>query len=300
MKLKIGSRGSRLALAQTKWVAEKIKEKYPSCVPEIVVIQTKGDQILDKALDKIGDKGLFVKEIEKALLKGEIDCAVHSMKDMPTESMVELSLASIPKREDNQDVLILRKEYQGFENLPRKAVIGTGSKRRMYQIGVRYPEFSFKAIRGNIETRIKKLESGEFDGIVLAAAGLHRLNLEAYITIYLEKEVCVPAPAQGALALQYRTGDVQIKAYLESIKNEQATLEVQAERAFLKYTEGGCHTPVGAYTIIEGDKMILYGLLGLEDGSRLVFERQEGSKDKGEELGKQLARKVLKELYDGR
>lgn len=296
MKIRIGSRGSNLALTQTKWVADKLREKNPSIEAEIIIIRTKGDMILDKALDKIGDKGLFVKELEDALLDGVIDFAVHSMKDMPSEYIEGLSISSTPVREDNRDVLILKEGYKSLDDIPLGGTIGTGSKRRCFQIKELRNDMNFYPIRGNIETRIAKLRSMNLDGIILAAAGIHRLNLNSEITQYLDKDICIPAPAQGALAIQYRTGDKRISNHLETIKDESAELEIIAERSFLKYTNGGCHVPVGAYTEVDGKEITLYGLFGKNDGSKLVRGSITGDINLGKELGKTLAERILKEL----
>jgi len=299
MKIRIGSRGSNLALTQTNWVGDQLKAKYPDLEVEVVIIKTKGDKILDVALDKIGDKGLFVKELETALFEKKIDFAVHSMKDMPSDMTPGLAIAPTPLRVDRRDVLILKEGYKTLEDLPENSVIGTGSKRRCFQLLEARPDLRFEPIRGNIETRIKKLSSQNLDGIVLAAAGIHRLGLDSVITAYMEDDLCLPAPAQGALAIQYRSDDQVILDLLTSIADLEAQKEIVAERSFLKHTKGGCHVPVGAVAHRQGDDLILKGLFGKEDGSRLVKASIRGPLEQGEALGKQLADQILKEVNHG-
>lgn len=296
MKIRIGTRGSNLALTQTKWVERQLKEANSELETEIVIIKTKGDKILDKALDKIGDKGLFVKELEQALFDESIDVAVHSMKDMPSEMPDGLLLGPTPKRADYRDVLILKPGYKTLDDVPEGGILGTGSKRRCYQLTELRPDLSFEPVRGNIETRIKKIETMNLDGVVLAAAGIHRLGLEAAITMYLDDQTCLAAPAQGALAIQYREGDSQVYEWLNTIADQRAQKEIEAERAFLKQTEGGCHAPVGAHADIQGETLVLTGLFGNDEGSKLIKKVLKGSVDQAKELGTQLADDILKEL----
>lgn len=290
MHFTVGSRGSRLALAQTNWVCQKLKEKHPEAIFEVKIIKTKGDQILDKALDKIGDKGLFIKELEQELLAGTIDFAVHSMKDMPSQNTQGLCFAMTPLREDPRDCLILKSGYAKLEDLPKGAVLGTGSKRRIAQLRSIRPDLRFKAIRGNIETRISKIETEALDGVVLAAAGLHRLDLSHRITAYLEPETLIPAPAQGALAIQHRAADEKTKALLEDLGDPYSHVTATAERAFLEAIGGSCHIPVGAVATLKEGSMALYALYGSEDGKEVSWE---GTQDfEGLSLEKDLSQMI--------
>lgn len=296
MKIKIGTRGSRLARVQTEWVARQLEAGISGLETECVVIKTMGDRILDIALDKIGDKGLFVKELESALLEGDADLAVHSLKDMPTEMTPGLTISNIPLREDPRDALILKPGYSRLEDLPVGAVIGTGSKRRKYQLLALRPDLKIVDIRGNIETRMGKIETQNLDGIVLAAAGLHRGGYRDRITQYLDPEVFIPAAGQGALALQYRTGDHRIKSILDTIVHPSSCAVVQAERSFLAGTSGGCHAPVGAYGVCHGTEMTLTGLFGTDDGSVLLRRTLSGPSEFPEALGLRLAEEILAEV----
>lgn len=296
MKIRIGTRGSKLAVAQTEWVAEQLRRANPKLETECVIIKTLGDRIQDVALDKLGDKGVFVKELELALLNGDVDLAVHSLKDMPAEWTPGLAFAPTPFREDSRDVLVLRPEYRSLAELPQGARIGTGSKRRRFQLLQLRPDLELTDIRGNIETRISKIESENLHGVVLAAAGMHRIGIRDRITCYLEPEDLLPAPAQGALALQHREGDAAVVASLESLTDTEAAICVSAERSFLKHTHGGCHAPVGAYGVLVEGRLILTGLFGTQDGSRLIRKTLEGPTEQAEELGKALAEAILEEL----
>lgn len=305
-KITVGSRGSRLALSQTHWVIGALKEKHPECEFEVKIIKTKGDVILDKALDKIGDKGLFVTEIESGLLNHEIDFAVHSMKDMPGDNTEGLCFAMTPVREDPRDVLIFKENAQWtkLEDLPAGAVIGTGSKRRMAQLNAIRPDLTFVPVRGNVETRIHKIETENLAGVVLAAAGLHRLGLKDRIGAYLEPDLCLPAPAQGALGIQYRTTDKALEAMLKTIGCEKSHMTAVAERAFLKGISGSCHLPIGAYAQEEGEVLKLTGLYGDEDCTCLVKASLEAkmplSPTQAENLGSQLAEIIMIEYRKNR
>ena len=234
MKIRVGTRGSNLALIQTNWAIDRLKEKFPDVEFEVKIIKTKGDKILHLSLDKIGDKGLFVKEIESQLLEGEIDLAVHSMKDMPAEVVKGLKFAAVPKREDPRDVIILREGLNSFDELPIGATIGTGSKRRKYQLLRKRPDLNIVPIRGNIETRISKIESENLDGIVLAASGVIRADLEEKITEFLPVDLMIPAPAQGALALEIRENDEELEKMIDAIKDEISQIQTDAERSCLQ------------------------------------------------------------------
>lgn len=294
MKIRVGTRGSNLALIQTNWAIDRLKEKFPEVEFEVKIIKTKGDKILHLSLDKIGDKGLFVKEIESQLLEGEIDLAVHSMKDMPAEVVEGLKFAAVPKREDPRDVIILREGLNSFDELPIGATIGTGSKRRKYQLLRKRPDLNIVPIRGNIETRISKIESENLDGIVLAASGVIRADLEEKITEFLPVDLMIPAPAQGALALEIRKNDEELEKMIDAIKDEISQIQTDAERSYLAGIDGSCHIPMGAYCEVDGEKLILTGIFGDEDGEKITVASLEGEKDNPKELGSKLAKLVLK------
>ena len=294
MKIRVGTRGSNLALIQTNWAIDRLKEKFPEVEFEVKIIKTKGDKILHLSLDKIGDKGLFVKEIESQLLEGEIDLAVHSMKDMPAEVVEGLKFAAVPKREDPRDVIILREGLNSFDELPIGATIGTGSKRRKYQLLRKRPDLNIVPIRGNIETRISKIESENLDGIVLAASGVIRADLEEKITEFLPVDLMIPAPAQGALALEIRENDEELEKMIDAIKDEISQIQTDAERSYLAGIDGSCHIPMGAYCEVDGEKLILTGIFGDEYGEKITVASLEGDRDNPKELGSNLAKLVLK------
>ena len=294
MKIRVGTRGSNLALIQTNWAIDRLKEKFPEVEFEVKIIKTKGDKILHLSLDKIGDKGLFVKEIESQLLEGEIDLAVHSMKDMPAEVVEGLKFAAVPKREDPRDVIILREGLNSFDELPIGATIGTGSKRRKYQLLRKRPDLNIVPIRGNIETRISKIESENLDGIVLAASGVIRADLEEKITEFLPVDLMIPAPAQGALALEIRENDEELEKMIDTIKDEISQIQTDAERSYLAGIDGSCHIPMGAYCEVDGEKLTLTGIFGDEDGEKITVVSLEGDRDNPKELGSNLANLILK------
>lgn len=294
MKIRVGTRGSNLALIQTNWAIDRLKEKFPEVEFEVKIIKTKGDKILHLSLDKIGDKGLFVKEIESQLLEGEIDLAVHSMKDMPAEVVEGLKFAAVPKREDPRDVIILREGLNSFDELPIGATIGTGSKRRKYQLLRKRPDLNIVPIRGNIETRISKIESENLDGIVLAASGVIRADLEEKITEFLPVDLMIPAPAQGALALEIRENDEKLEKMIDAIRDEVSQIQTDAERSYLAGIDGSCHIPMGAYCEVDGEKLTLTGIFGDEDGEKITVASLEGDRDNPKELGSNLAKLVLK------
>ncbi len=301
MKVVVGTRGSRLALTQTNWVVDQLKKNHPSIEFEIKVIKTKGDLIQNVSLDKIGDKGIFVKEIEQQLLSKDIDLAVHSMKDMPSSLPNGLKFASIPKREDPRDALILRKEYNGLDDLPKGATIGTGSKRRKYQLLKYRPDLNIVSIRGNIDTRIRKIQDENLDGIVLAASGLIRAGLDHNITQYLSVDIMIPAPAQGALALEIRSDDIEIEEIINCLKDEVTKIQVEAERGFLDGVNGSCHIPMGSYCEVDGDDINLVGLYGSEDGAKLITKSIKGKSSDARSIGLELADIISKEYenYEG-
>ena len=295
MKIIVGTRGSKLAVTQTNWVINKLKEKHPEVEFETKIIKTKGDLIQNVSLDKIGDKGLFVKEIEQQLIDGQIDMAVHSMKDMPSNLPEGLKFASIPKREDARDVLVLKEGYSSINDLPNGAKVATGSKRRKYQLLKHRPDLEIVPIRGNIETRIKKIETENLDGVVLAASGLRRAGLEEKIDYYIPTDIMLPAPAQGILALEIREDDKETEKIIDSIKDNITKVQIDAERGFLIGVNGSCHIPMGAYCEVDGEKITLTGLYGDGDGKKIVIQSKEGTLADAQKIGYELAKSVLKE-----
>lgn len=270
MKITIGSRGSALALKQTELVIEQLKNAYPKHDYEIKVIHTKGDKILDVALDKMNDKGIFVKEIEKELLEGTIDLAVHSLKDMPSSQPKGLVYTKTLAASDPRDCLVL-KSADSLDSLALGSVIATGSKRRRYQLKQIRPDLKFVDIRGNINTRLKKLEEQEIDGLVLASAGLLRLQLDNKISQYLDETIMVPACGQGILAIQAKENSPLIDM-INAISDEEANQRLKWERLFLSEVDGSCHIPVGGYAKVQGEELRFHALLGDEEGTVLLTE----------------------------
>ncbi|MFC7061626.1 hydroxymethylbilane synthase [Halobacillus seohaensis] len=276
-KLVIGSRKSNLAITQTEWVIEQLKKIDPSYEFEIKRISTKGDRILDVTLSKVGGKGLFIKEIEQAMYDKEIDMAVHSMKDIPGAVAQGLTVASIPLREDHRDAFISNGNI-ALSDLKTGAVVGTSSLRRGSQIKAYRPDLEIKWIRGNIDTRLKKLKEEDFDAIILAAAGLKRMGWDDnLVTEYLESDVCVSAVGQGALAIQCRESDKELIEFLKQINHEYTETTVKAERKFLSDLNGGCQVPIGGYAYLEGDEITLNALVGKPDGSEILHEVVKGN-----------------------
>ncbi|MBW2573985.1 MAG: hydroxymethylbilane synthase [Deltaproteobacteria bacterium] len=286
--IKIGTRGSKLALWQANWVKSALKAGHPSLSVELVAIKTKGDKILDVPLAKVGGKGLFVKEIEDALLNGRIDLAVHSMKDMPAEIPDGLCIGAIPKRETPQDVLISR-EGLPLSQLRQNARIGTSSLRRTAQLLHARPDLVVLPLRGNLDTRLKKLETENLDAIILAAAGVKRLGLEHRITEYLDEKVMLPAVGQGALCIEIRENDPEVKSIIALLEHHQTRTVVLGERAFLNRLEGGCQVPIAAHGKIEKSAFTLCGLVASVDGTTVIRETLSGHKDSSEIIGVKLA-----------
>lgn len=297
MKIIVGTRGSALAVTQTNHIIDMLKEKNPQVEFEVKTIKTKGDIILDKPIDKIGGKEIFIKEIEKELLDGSIDMAVHSMKDVPGELPEGLKLSYIPKREDHRDVLVLREGIESLEDLPKGAKIGTGSKRRSYQILEFRDDLQVVGIRGNVQTRINKIDEEGLDGVILAAAGINRLGLKLdKKVIPLDEDIMISSPCQGVLGLEIREDDVEIEKILKTISDEEAEIQTKSERRFLQGTGGSCHVPVGAYCKVNGDQIQIDGILGSEDGSKLVRRSISGPVKEAEKLGMELANILSKEI----
>ncbi|MCI3923599.1 hydroxymethylbilane synthase [Paenibacillus sp. TRM 82003] len=292
----VGSRQSTLALTQTNYVIDALTrlaaERGIEAEFEVKKIVTKGDRILDVTLSKVGGKGLFVKEIEQAMFAGEIDLAVHSMKDMPAVLPEGLVIGCVPEREDPRDALITR-EGGSLESLPHGAKLGTSSLRRSSQMKYLRPDLVVEPLRGNIDSRLKKLEDGAFDAILLAAAGLRRMGWADRITATVSSEQCVPAVGQGALALQCREGDKELLELLKAYEHEPTARTVAAERAFLGRLNGGCQIPIGAYAELreDGRTIVLTGIVGTADGTELLRETMEGTN--AESLGVAVGEALL-------
>ena len=297
MRLRIGSRGSKLALTQTGLIEKSLKEVHPGLETEIIIIKTKGDLILDKPLNEIGDKGLFVREIEEALLHHKIDLAVHSLKDMPAEQPSGLEMAITPEREDPRDLFVSFHGAKSLKDLPPGAVVATGSLRRSAQLKNLREDIEIKGIRGNVETRIAKAKQARYDGIILAAAGIHRLGLDVEGFCF-DLENMLPAPAQGILGLETRIDDAQTKALLQKIHHEKSHRQAQGERAFLRYTEGGCHAPMGVYCDILGDTFTITGFFHTEKA--MYRETAQGVKGQETEKGKEIALKIKEKIKNER
>lgn len=300
-KIIVGSRKSKLAITQTNWVIDQLKKLDPSFEFEVKEVVTKGDVILDVTLSKVGGKGLFVKEIEQAMLDKEIDIAVHSMKDMPAVLPKGLIIGCIPQREDHRDALI-SKNHIPLQELKEGAIIGTSSLRRGSQLLSVRPDLQIKWIRGNIDTRLKKLETEDYDAIILAAAGLSRMGwTNDVVTEFLEPEVCLPAVGQGALAIECREDDKEILELLSKFSNEKTTRTVFAERAFLNKMDGGCQVPIAGYaTIQENNEVSLTALVASPDGKKIFKQEVSGSNpvEVGEQAAAILTEKGAKKLID--
>lgn len=290
--LRIGTRASLLAVTQSTWIKNQIEQAHPGSLVELVKITTKGDRILDVPLAKVGGKGLFVKEIEDALLAGEVDLAVHSMKDVPTKLPEGLHIGIIPVRETPKDAFLSVK-YGSIDALPQGATIGTSSLRRRSQLAALRPDLNIIDLRGNIDTRLRKLDEGMFDAIILAGAGLHRLGLEKRITTLLEPEQMLPAISQGALGIELRRDDSDLFAGLDFLHHPTTAVAVAAERAFLLRLEGGCQVPIGAYATLSGATITLTGLIAAVDGRLILRESTSGPAEQAEALGTSLAETLL-------
>ncbi len=290
--IRIGTRGSKLALWQANWVKDRILEHHPELSVELLVIKTSGDKILDVPLAKVGGKGLFVKEIEEAMLAGDIHLAVHSMKDMPGEFPEGLCIAAVPIRENPLDALLARK-VSCIEQLPAGAAIGTSSLRRASQLLHLRPDLKILPLRGNIDTRIRKLETEKLDAVILAAAGIKRLGFTARITAEIDPETILPAVGQGALCIEARKDDTRIFNLLAEIHHPQTAFTVAAERAFLKRLQGGCQVPIAAFAQIRGQEMTIDGMVAETDGSVLFRDRLHGSPKEAKQLGTELAERLI-------
>jgi hydroxymethylbilane synthase len=287
-KLRIGSRGSQLALWQANHVAALLRAKGHTV--EIEVIKTTGDKITSVALAKVGTKGMFTKEIEDALHDRRVDLAVHSLKDVPTDLAQEFELAAIMKREDPRDAFIST-EFASIEELPHGAKVGTSSLRRQCQLKAMRPDLEVFPLRGNVDTRLRKLESGEYDAIILAAAGVLRLGLETHVRSRISADVMCPAVGQGALAIEIRRGDQQTKTLLTFLNDSDTQAAIDCERALLGSLGGGCQVPIGAYAEKRGGRLYLRAMVGRPDGSQILREQADGTD--GVKLGRETAQTLL-------
>ncbi len=292
-KIVIGTRGSKLALYQAQRVKSELEKHYPDITAELKIIKTKGDKILDVALSKIGDKGLFTKEIEVALLNGDIDIAVHSLKDLPTHLPEGMALGGVLKRGEVRDALV-SKSGKKLSELNSKDVIATSSLRRSSAL-LRYnSSLNIIDIRGNVNRRLEKMENGYCDAMIMAATGLERLGLDKYITEYLDPNIIIPAVSQGAIALEIRENDNDIQEVIDEVNHTDTLNAVLAERAFLRTLQGGCQVPVGCYSEMNTDSITLTGIVSSLDGKNVVKSSINGDIHNTEKLGVQLARDLIK------
>ncbi len=303
--LRIGTRASQLALWQANWVKSELEKKYPGLEVTLTKIKTQGDKILDVPLAMVGGKGLFVKEIEEAMLRGEIDIAVHSMKDVPTFFPEGLALRCITEREDPRDIVVLRPGFKSFRDLPQGARIGTSSLRRKAMLLHLRPDFQMVDIRGNVETRIRKLTEDNLDAVVLAAAGMHRLGFTGQIGEYLPTDVSLPAIGQGALGIESRIADAEVNALIDFFNHPETAAAVKGERAVLRRLEGGCQVPIGAYGEVKDGRLTLTGLVASIDGAKFLKKTVVCAPEEAEKVGISLADdliiqgagKILNEVY---
>jgi len=293
-KYLVATRPSLLAYTQTQQTVELLKAQHPDCEFEIVKISTHGDAVTDKPLTAFGGTGVFVKELENAILEGRADFAIHSLKDVPSIQPDNLVLAAFPTREDPRDVLLI-KNGLSIDELNDNCTIGTGSPRRIVQISELKPGAIFTDLRGNIDTRLKKLEEGQYDAIVLAAAGLRRLGKEIHAKAFLPVDRCIPAIGQGAIAIECRKDDEETIALLRTINNKDTETAILAERAFMKTVGGGCKFPLGAYATIENETVQLTVMLGNHHTQQIIRFSDKASVTEAEKLGKNLAEKIIAE-----
>ncbi len=292
--IRIGSRKSQLALVQTYWVQEQLQKSFPDRTFEVHTMSTQGDKILDVALAKIGDKGLFTKELEVGMLSHEIDFAVHSLKDLPTQLPDGLVLGVVTERENPADALVVHEKHRDkqIDTLPVGAVVGTSSLRRLAQLRHHFPHLTFKDIRGNLNTRLSKLDAGEYDAIILAVAGLQRLGMSDRIHQVLPDEISLYAVGQGALGIECRVDDPEVLSLLRAIEHVPTRDRALAERAFLRELQGGCQVPIGVNTQLDGDTLTLTGIVASVDGKRLVKDTVSGTASDAEQLGIELAQRL--------
>lgn len=295
--LKIATRQSPLALWQANYVKDRMQQLYPDLTIELVPMVTKGDVILDSPLAKIGGKGLFVKELENALLTKEADIAVHSMKDVPMQFPEGLGLAVICQREDPRDAFVSH-SYRTFAELPQGAVVGTSSLRRQCQLKALRPDLDIRSLRGNVGTRLSKLDNGDYDAIILASAGLIRLGLADRIASFIDVEQSLPAAGQGAVGIECRTDDAQVQALLAPLADAETTYCVLAERAMNNHLQGGCQVPIGGYAVLQQGQLYLRALVGDIDGSRIIRAEGKSAVENAEVLGVKIAEQLLAQGAD--
>ncbi|WP_141214181.1 hydroxymethylbilane synthase [Aeromonas sp. A35_P] len=295
--LKIATRKSPLAMWQANFVKDRLEALYPELQVELVPMSTQGDKILDTPLAKVGGKGLFVKELETAMLEGRADIAVHSMKDVPVEFPEGLGLHTICEREDPRDAFVSNR-FTAIDELPQGAVVGTSSLRRQCQLRAARPDLVIRDLRGNVNTRLAKLDAGEYDAIILAAAGLKRLEMAHRITAFIEPEQSLPANGQGAVGIECRLDDHELHALLAPLEHPETRIRVLTERAMNRALQGGCQVPIGAYALVEGEDVWLRGLVGSPDGSRVIRDEIRGPLADGEALGHTLAQRLLADGAD--
>ena len=295
--LKIATRQSPLALWQANYVKDRLQQLYPDLTIELVPMVTKGDVILDSPLAKIGGKGLFVKELENALLTQEADIAVHSMKDVPMQFPEGLGLAVICQREDPRDAFVSH-SYRTFAELPQGAVVGTSSLRRQCQLKALRPDLDIRSLRGNVGTRLSKLDNGDYDAIILASAGLIRLGLADRIASFIDVEQSLPAAGQGAVGIECRTDDMQVQTLLAPLADAETTYCVRAERAMNNHLQGGCQVPIGGYAVLQQGQLYLRALVGDIDGSRIIRAEGKSAVENAEILGVKIAEQLLAQGAD--
>ncbi len=289
----IGTRGSKLALTQTSWVRDQIQRRFPDAQLEIKIIKTTADRDQLMPLRSASLRGVFVKEIEEALIAGEIDLAVHSAKDMPTKLPDPLEISVIPEREDARDALLSAPEITLVRELPQGAVVGTGSIRRQAQVLALRPDLRVTDIRGNVDTRLETVRVGQYAAIILACAGLHRLGLSGRISARLDLSEMLPAPGQGALALETRKDDARVRSLISFLNHEATASAVHAERAFLRHIGGGCNSPVAVYACHENGRLKIEGLAAIPDGSRIIRDSIFSSPSQAEQAALSLADRIL-------
>ncbi len=291
-KLTIGTRGSKLALTQTAWVKAALEKAHPDVLVEIKIIKTSGDLFTGAPLHQLGGKGLFTKEIEEALLHREIDLAVHSLKDLPTQLPESLCLGAISRREDPRDAF-LSIDFDSFLSLPPGASLGTSSLRRQSQLLALRPDLKILDLRGNLDTRLRKLDEGQYDAIVLACAGLIRLGMASRIQQALPADMVCPAVGQAALGIEIRSGDSATSSMIQCLHHRDTALAVTAERALLRHLGGGCHVPIAGHAWLEDDQIILHGVVASIDGARLIKDSAHAPHRQAQELGRELAHRLL-------
>ncbi|EOC0478787.1 hydroxymethylbilane synthase [Cronobacter turicensis] len=304
--LRIATRQSPLALWQAQYVKQRLEACHPGLTVELVPMVTRGDVILDTPLAKVGGKGLFVKELELAMLDGRADIAVHSMKDVPVEFPEGLGLVTICEREDPRDAFVSNR-YKSLDEMPAGSIVGTSSLRRQCQIAARRPDLIIRSLRGNVGTRLSKLDNGDYDAIILAVAGLKRLQLDVRITSPLAPEISLPAVGQGAVGIECRLDDTRTRELLAPLNHEETAVRVRAERAMNTRLEGGCQVPIGSYAELKDGELWLRALVGAPDGSRIVRGERRGAPQDASQLGVSLAeellnhgaREILADVYQG-